>query len=204
MKQLRCADIRPGDIFLKLNDGKFSNKIITLGQKLAGQLNSQLTHAAIAFDRTITIEAQKVGVTANDLRVQTLKLGYIIYRPTNPLLGQAAATTAKVLLDVQHQHKKLSYSFTGAAGSLTSTKGAPMTRSKMDAFVDKVLEGKAHPFFCSQFVVFVYQFAAEQCGFPAATLFKLSDAKVSPSTLASALLSNSNFQEAGYMIAGER
>jgi hypothetical protein len=74
----------------------------------------------------------------------------------------------------------------------------------MDALLDALLKGRNHDFFCSQFVVYVYQLAAYQSGMQAKTLFNISDAKVSPSVLASLLQANASFQEAGYMMPNER
>ena len=59
-------------------------------------------------------------------------------------------------------------------------------------------------FFCSQFVAFVYQFAALQSGSAAASVFPLSDTKVSPSLLASMLQGHPLFREVGYMMPNER
>jgi ATP phosphoribosyltransferase len=68
----------------------------------------------------------------------------------------------------------------------------------------RILAGKGHPFFCSQFVVYVYQFVAEQNRVSARDVFNLSDVKVSPSELASKLQRNRFFNEAGYMMPNER
>ena len=48
------------------------------------------------------------------------------------------------------------------------------------------------------------ELAAYQSGLPARSLFNASDAKVSPSVLASLLQGNRNFQDAGYMMPNER
>ena len=65
-------------------------------------------------------------------------------------------------------------------------------------------KGRGHDFFCSQSVVFVYQFAALQSGLPARSIFPVADAKVSPSALASLLQGNPYFVETGYMMPNER
>jgi hypothetical protein len=74
----------------------------------------------------------------------------------------------------------------------------------MDSLLDRILAGKAHPFFCSQFVVYVYQFVAEQNGVAAGKLFNLSDAKVPPTTLAGMLAGHSLFHEIGYVMPNAR
>jgi hypothetical protein len=74
----------------------------------------------------------------------------------------------------------------------------------MDRRLDQILAGKSHAFFCSQLVVMVYQFAAEQNGIAGASLFPFADPKVSPSTLAQHLHGSANFNEIGYMMPNER
>ncbi|MGH9859635.1 MAG: hypothetical protein ACRD5F_06390 [Candidatus Acidiferrales bacterium] len=74
----------------------------------------------------------------------------------------------------------------------------------MDELLDRILAGKDHPFFCSQFVVYVYQFVAEQCGLPGASLFNMADAKVAPSRLYTHLKGHAMFREAGYLLPKER
>jgi hypothetical protein len=182
----------------------FSHKLIQFGQRLAGQPNTFLAHAAIALDTQFAIEAQKVGVTANHLAMKNKECGYYVYRCTNPALGQGAATCAKLFLDIAQTGGKMKYDTKGAAMSVVGAGGNAKTASEMDALLDALLKGRNHDFFCSQFVVYVYQLAAYQSGMQAKTLFNISDAKVSPSVLASLLQANASFQEAGYMMPNER
>jgi hypothetical protein len=204
MPQLFCRDLKPGDILLKMATEKLSHKIISLGQSLVGQPNAFLAHAAIALDTQFAIEAQSAGVTANHLNMKNKSAGYIVYRPRNPALGTGAATAAKLLLDINQQTGQLKYTKVGAAMSIVGQSGSPKTAADIDALLDKVLSGRGHPFFCSQFVVFVYQFAALQSGLSADAVFAVADPKVSPSALASLLLTNPSFSEAGYMMPNER
>jgi len=69
---------------------------------------------------------------------------------------------------------------------------------------DRILAGRSHRFFCSQLVAFVYQFVAEQNGVSGKNLFNLSDAKVSPATLAALLARHPFFDEVGYLMPNER
>ncbi|TVR53821.1 MAG: hypothetical protein EA425_03045 [Puniceicoccaceae bacterium] len=204
MQQLKCADLRPGDLLLKVTDSSWFNKVIQLGQTLARQRNTSITHAGILFDNTVVIEAQRVGLNANDLRVQTRHLGYYVFRPHNRPLADGAATCAKLFFDIHGRTNTMPYSKPGAAGSLIGGPGRPASRERMETVLDRILEGRNHPFFCSQFVVYVYQFAAEQAGLGAGSLFNLSDAKVSPSVLASLLATHPSFAEIGYLMPGER
>lgn len=204
MQQLRCRDLRAGDLMLKFNSGDLLNRAIKLGQSLVGQKNSEIVHAGLMFDSTYIIEAMGAGIGANDLRVQNQAYGYIVYRCTNPNMAAGAGTCAKMMFDIHSKQGSLKYTVAGAIGSLFGASGKPVEPSQMDALLDRILEGKSNPFFCSQFVVYVYQFVAEQCGIPAATVFNLQDAKVPPSRLASYLQGHAMFKEAGYMLPKER
>jgi hypothetical protein len=105
---------------------------------------------------------------------------------------------------VHKRQGNLAYTIPGAVGSLGASRGTASTASQMDARFDRILQGKAHPFFCSQLVVMVYQFAGEQNGISGGSLFPFSDPKVSPSTLAGHLHGSPMFGEAGYMLPHER
>jgi len=204
MKQLRCLDLAPGDILLKMATSSLTHKIIQFGQRLVGQPNPFLAHAAVALDTEFAIEAQSVGVTANHLRMKNKDCGYYVYRCNRLDLARGAATAAKLLLDIQHARSTLKYDTVGAGMSLFGSGGSPKSSSEFDALLVKMLDGRGHLFFCSQFVVFVYHFAALQRGVLPQSLFPMSDTKVSPSALASMLQHNSFFREEGYMMPNER
>lgn len=204
VNQLRARDLAPGDIMLKVSDGSLLSKIITFGQGLVGQRNASVVHAGVMFDGTYMVEAAGHGVTANDIRVGNASYGYLVFRPRNPNLGKGAGTFAKILFDVQKRGGNLAYSVSGAVGSLGSGPGKPKTRTQMDGMMDRILAGRSHPYFCSQLVVMVYQFTAEQNGIQARSLFPFSDPKVSPSELASHLSKGGMFREMGYLMPGQR
>lgn len=205
VNQLRCRDLRPGDLLLKLNAGSAINKLIAQSQQMRGQLNPQIVHAAVMFDNTFVVEASGGGIHASDMRVQNKGFGYIVYRARNEAVARGAGEYAKIIFDIQSRNHNLSYAVGGAVGSLFPKKaGGPKAPGEMDKALDRMLEGKSHPFFCSQFAVHVFQFAAEQNGIPAANMFPMRDGKVSPSTLASMLQSNGSFSEAGYLMPNER
>ena len=204
MTHLLCRDLKPGDILLKMATTSFTHKIIQAGQRLAGQPNAFLGHAAIALDTQFCIEAQASGVSANHLAQQNKACGYIVFSPNNAALGKGAATGAKLLFDIHQSHGSMKYGALQAAGSLFGGPGHAKTSGDMDALLTKVLSGKGQPFFCSQFVVYVYQWAAQQSGISPQAVFGLSDAKATPSLLASKLIGNSYFSEYGYMLPNER
>jgi hypothetical protein len=204
LTQLRCRDLACGDILLKASDGSLIAKAISVGQGMVGQLNPSIVHAGVMFDSTYIVEAQGSGVSANDLRVGNLSYGYLVYRSTQPPIADGAGTFAKILFDVHKRGGNLKYSVPGAIGSLLGGKGRASTPGEMDKRLDAILAGKSHPYFCSQLVVMVYQFAAEQNGVAGKTLFPFADPKVSPSTLASHLVGSRHFREAGYLLPKER
>lgn len=203
-QQLFSRDLRPGDLMLKFNSGSRTNKIIRLGQTAAGKENPDVVHAGIMFDSSYIIESSGPGLVANDIRVQNKPYGYIAYRCRNASIATGAGTCAKMMFDIQGRTKGLKYSAAGAATSLLGGPGKAKSRDQMEDLLDRILEGKTNRFFCSQFVVYVYQFVAEQNGMPARSVFNFSDAKVPPSTLASALVASPYFEEAGYVMPNER
>lgn len=188
---------------LQYSLGNFAGAAIQLGQFLRGQSNASIVHAGILFDNNYIIEAVGPGLSASDIRVQNAKCGYRVFRPRNTQLAQGAATCAKMMFDIQGQHHTMKYNLSGAVASLVGS-GQARTAGQMDRLLDDVLSGKGHPFFCSQFVVYVFQFVAEQSGMAGSQMFAAKDAKVSPGALAAMLASNSNFYEAGTMTPSHR
>lgn len=202
--QLRCRDLASGDILLKVSDGSILSHAIALGQAATGGANAGVVHAGVMFDSTYIVEAQGAGISANDLRVQNDHYGYYVYRCGNAAMAAGAGTCARMMFDIHGRGGNLKYTVLGAIGSLLGGPGRPATPGQMDALLERVLEGRSQGFFCSQFVVYCYQFVAEQSGVPAANVFRTSDAKASPSALASLLAGSAMFAEVGYLMPGER
>jgi hypothetical protein len=208
--QLRCRDLAPGDILLKVrvDKGSWSSWLIShgiqLGQRATGRQNVHITHAGVLFEKTFIIEALSAGISASDLRVQNLTYGYQVFRCANADMAAGAGTCAKMMFDINQNRGSLPYTVPGAFRSLLGSSGRPPTPGEMNGLLDRILEGKGQSFFCSQFVTYVYQFVAEQSGVAARKVFNVSDAKVPPATLATALVGHPLFQEAGYLFPGER
>jgi hypothetical protein len=204
-KQLTTKDLKAGDILVKLSDGTSINTIIRLGQKIFNQPNSLATHAGVMFDNNYIIEADGSGIVGKDLRVQNKKYGYIVFRSKNKNLADGAATFAKILFDVHLKEKNLKYALMKAATSVLKKDRGASSDAQMEKEVDRILKNKTHALFCSQLVVFVYQFVARQNNIPANDVFALNDALVSPSRLGSLLVSNTKyFTEVGYLMPNER
>ena len=96
-KRLFCRDLKGGDIVVKFNAGSATNRVIRLGQKIAGKENPDIVHAAILFDSFYIIESSGPGLVANDLRVHDKPYGYIVFRCNNPNVARGAATCAKMM-----------------------------------------------------------------------------------------------------------
>jgi len=203
MKQLKCIDLKGGDVMLKISDGSIFSKVISASERLRGQLNPSVVHAGVMFDGVYIIEALENGISGSDLRVQDRTFGYMVYRPTVDSLARGAATCAKMMFDINTTNGTVKYNFPLTAigpGGM----GKAMTASAMSRMFDGLLEGRGHRLYCSQFVVWVYQFVARQNGISGAELFSASDAKVSPSNLASLLQGNPWFRELGYVMPNQR
>ncbi|HEX7970453.1 MAG TPA: hypothetical protein VF502_19680 [Stellaceae bacterium] len=205
MQQLFTSDLRPGDLLLQANSGSVGSRIIEWAQRHAHQLNSQVVHAAIMFDNAFVIEAVLHGIQASDLRVQRAGYGYLVYRPRRADLAKQAARCAKAMFEMNQSRKNLPYAGPyQLAGSLSASAGTAPKADDMVRLFNRIREGEKQSLFCSQFIVFVYQFAGQLIGYSPTAIFAASAAKVSPSTLGSLLQSNPNFEEAGYVMPGER
>jgi hypothetical protein len=203
--QLFGRDLRPGDILLEWNAGSAVHQAIRFGQKLMGRGTEELIHAAIMFDNRYLIDSTSDGITPRDIYLQDKGYSFSVYRPTSPSLANGAATCAKVFMDINASTKRgITYSYTGALASIFKSPGAAPSSDQLDALFETLIKGKDHPFFCSQFVVFVFQFVAEQNGLAAGKLFPFGEGCVPPSLLGSTLRSHPMFREAGYMLANQR
>jgi hypothetical protein len=205
MEQLFTRDLAPGDLLLQVHSGAVTSRIIEFAQREAHQLNSQVVHAAVMFDNNFSIEALGHGIQANDMRVQNAAYGYMVYRPRADALAKRAAKCAKAMFEINQSRKNLPYPWPHKMlGSLSADSGKADGADDMTKLFNRIRSGAKQPFFCSQFVVFVYQFAGQLIDYNPNAIFEASAARVSPSTLAALLQANSFFEEAGYLIAGER
>jgi hypothetical protein len=205
VEQLFSRDLRPGDLMLQAHSGAATSRIIEWAQRKAHQLNSQVVHAGVLFDNNFMVEALRHGIQASDLRVQNASYGYIVYRPRSDELARRAAKCAKAMFEINQRQKNLAYPLPHKmAGSLSANSGTAPDADEMTKLFRRIGDGAKQPFFCSHFVAFVYQYAGELAGINPAAIFAANAARVSPSTLASLLQSNSYFAEAGYVMPGER
>lgn len=189
---------------VQYSGGSAVARAITFGQWARGMSHASLVHAGIMFDNHYMIQALKDGIVGTDIRVDDVQCAYEVYRTVNPNLAAGAANCAKMMLDIHAAHGTLKYSVVGAVTSLVGSSSVKTTTG-MDNLLTDILGSKGHPFFCSQFVTYVYQFVAEQNGIAASRLFNAGDAKMSPAALASSMDRNAGyFTHVGFMRAGER
>jgi hypothetical protein len=110
-----------------------------------------------------------------------------------------------MMFDINQTQHSLRYNFIGGSQALLPlSAGTAKSADAMDDLLTQILSGHDHRFICSQFVVYVYQFAGSQCGMSPSQLFTGNDARVSPSTLAVKLQHNAFFKEIGYMLPNDR
>jgi hypothetical protein len=201
-KQLRCADLKGGDILLQFSTGNVVGKLIAFGQAMAGDKSSEFVHAGVMLDKTYMVEALMQGVTASDLRIQNKSFSYRVYRPRDSMLGATEANVAKFLFDHHQNNGSLPYSYVGAVAAIGVAK--PMSASHVDGVMDKIFSAQSSAFYCSQFVVLSYQLAAAQMGLSPASVFALDDTKMPPSRLAAACEQSVAFENLGYLSPNER
>lgn len=205
MPQLYGRDLRPGDILLEWNGGTAVHQVISFGQRVMNRGTDQLIHAAVMFDNRFLIDSTSDGITARDIYMKDKVYSFSVFRTNNPALADGAATCAKIFMDMNANMKKgISYDYTGAVASIFKKPGAAPSPGALDSAFESLIKGKNHPFFCSQFVVFVFQFVAEQNGIAAKSLFPFAEGCVPPSLLGSTLKTHPMFREAGYMLANQR
>lgn len=205
MPQLFARDLRSGDILLEWNANSAVQQAIRFGQKLMHRGTEELIHAAIMFDNRYMIDATSNGITARDIYMDDKKYSFSVYRPMNPALASGAATCARIFADINNTTKRgITFAYVNALTSIFKSAGTAPTPSAMDAVFESLLRGKDHPFFCSHFVVFVYQFVAEQNQISAGKLFPFGEGRVPPSLLDATLKTHPMFRPVGYMLANER
>lgn len=208
MEQLFTHDLRPGDLMLQAPSPAAGSRAIVWLQRKAHQINPQVVHAGILFDNNYMVEALLEGITANDLRVQNAAVGYMVYRPKNGDLARRAAKCAKAMFEIHQNKGNLPYPLLKRpdkmVGALSADSGKAPEADALTKLYNRIADGETQYFYCSQFVVFVYQYAGELAGISPASIFASSAARTSPSTLAQMLVSNHAFEEAGYLMPGER
>lgn len=200
--------LMPGDILLKYGDGSALSGLISWGQsfiqsKSTKQGNYNIVHAGIMLDGENIIESQGSGVTKNNLRTHNLDYDYEVYRCLLTNVAEMAASVASLVLAHHTASKTAKYSIVGAAASLFSNHPAANV-GVLNTTLQALSTGKGQKFFCSQFVVCCFQYAAAQNGLSAQSLFDLSSSAYSPTKLKDDLFKSQYFYKAGMLRKGIR
>ena len=120
-------------------------------------------------------------------------------------MADGAATAAELLSDIHKANRTIPYpSKIKLLPSILFKGGNAKSDQEIEELFTKLMNGKSTPMFCSQFVTFVFQWAASQLGISPKDVFKMNDKKVCPARLAEMLQNNPYFEEVGYMISGEQ
>jgi hypothetical protein len=205
-----------GDLMLKISDGSTVSKVIAWGQRVFQSSktksgNTDITHAGIMLDGETIIESAGDGLEENDLRGKNLGYDYEVYRCRIPKIAKEAASIASMMAG-QHNNTKsvkgkgnVPYSLVGAGLSvLRPAKQVGTDDSILSAIERAFVTGKGQSFFCSQFVVCCYQYAAAQHGLSAQSMFALNSRDYSPNKLKDDLFKNQHFYKAGVLRRGIR
>ena len=200
--------LMPGDILLKYGDGSFLSGLISWGQRnIQGNAsktgNTNIVHAGIMMDGENIIESQKEGVTKNNLRTANLDYDYEVYRCVFTNVAEMAASVGSLVLAHHTKSKTATYSIVGAAKSLFKNHPAA-NQGVVAASLQALSNGKTRSFFCSQFVVCCFQYAAEQHGIAAQSMFGLGSSAYSPTKLKEDLFKSQIFYKAGILRKGVR
>lgn len=195
MNQIYVQALKPGDILLEMFEVTATHIVISAGQFFSGA-NRNVVHAGlIARDGRRIIEAVKPTIR----RVPLAHANYVVYRANFRNLALGAAECAEMLIPAS---RRIPYNTLGTVRSLVGEGEAKSDRD-FDSLIGRIFTGGNHELFCSQFVVFVYQFVARQNGFPAAYAFGFSDEKANPAYLAKVLAKSTSFALVGLLKKGE-
>lgn len=197
-----------GDILLKVNDGSPLSGLISFGQRLFqaasnAKPNTQIVHAGIMLDGETIIESQSEGVVRNNLRTQNLNYDYEVYRCLLTNVAEMAASVASLVLNQHTAQKNAKYSFVGAARSVFGGHGGA-NPSGLQTVLQQLSNGKGKRFFCSQFVVCCYQYAANHHNLSMQQFFPLNSTAYSPYQLKQDISQSQFFYRAGVLRRGIR
>lgn len=203
--QLLIKDIRPGDIMLKVvHYHQTYSRRIERTQRWLGFQNHCITHVGMMKDGVNIIESESSGLEQHSLLEKRAKIAYLVYRPTNSMMAEAGAAAATLFHDAHIAQNTVCYNYWDLFPSVLFWPGKPKSAKEMQDVYDKVMHGKNHSMFCSQFVAFIYQWVGTQMGIPAEQIFNADDRRIPPARLATFLKNNPHFKEVGYMISNER
>lgn len=191
MRPVRCGDLAPGDILLRISDGAILGRAIERGLPLLSQVGPAVVDAGVLLHGTALVEARRGGLTIHDLRVENEAFAYLTFRARKTNLATSVGRVASLLLDRGR----------GAA----IDEATPMLST---AEADRLLAGfgdtGGSAFAGPRLVIDLFRLVAEWNGIPGAHLFPHADGRVVPPSLVPALAGNGEFTTVGYLVPHER
>jgi len=198
-----------GDIILEVSERKEDPR--SLFQRLFRQSYFEVVHAGIMSDCNNLIEA---GLTKCNIRLKLyyhfkraangrgIYSDFIVFRAINSQMAEGAATGAQLLFDIHNAHDSVGYpsNLLKLAPSVMLPRGKPQSIDAMEKIYQKIINSKKSPMFCSQLVVYIYQWVITQMGRQAKEIFNIDANRASPARLASMLAESSRFTNLGILM----
>lgn len=189
------GDLRGGDILLQVADPETTD-MRRIAQRLtgSGSSHSKIVHAGIMSNNYNIVEA---GLSKRQI---WLRPGtWVVYRAIDPKMAEGAATAATLLRDIHRRHNSIKYpdDLRKLLPCVLLPPSKPKSADEMDDFYERIMKDQNSPMFCSQLVVYIYQWVATQSGIPAEKVFNIKDNRTSPARLAKILEGSSQFTRLG-------
>lgn len=202
-------DLRAGDVLVKYNDGTFTNALIANIQKEIPTSAYWFVHAGLVTDGFDTLHALEMsgdGLVCNDLAGHNKDIEYEVFRSKNPKITE---TAAKLIRDLAKRGERakdsVAYNTEGLAKLIVEF-DKMVTKDQFNEHYQDMLEGrKTQKYYCSQFVVFIYQGAKYRSGQPDDIWGEIS-LHIGPPRLAKKLKFDlpQRWEHVGYLAAGKR
>ncbi len=199
--QVRCDALRPGDVLFKYG----TNHPVAVMIKLLTR--SEFSHAAVvAESRHEVIEANGKGINRNDLRTENLHFEYEVYRCKDESLARGAANAADLVVAINEakQGRAARYNYKDflkfPIWKLNASNADFRTDAGFEEGLAEMLNGGGMTFFCSQFVVYCYQWAARQKGLNALDVLHTGDRVTTPVKLHGIVSTSNRFTHVGRML----
>ena len=205
-KQLKISDLKPGDIMLQVGQ---ENSWLSKGIKFAMrfQHNSQFIHSMIHTQSGGIMEMDPAdGLSESHLREgDNPSKGYIVFRAKDPVVGEAAVSITRQLSSHinAEDSKGVEFDMAKAIASVIPWQGSSHSSKGLEDILSGIEQGKDTAMYCSQFVTWIIQLAAEREGYSSEQLLSDGRLLLSPAELCSALVNKEKegvFAQAGYMM----
>ncbi|MBI5715336.1 MAG: hypothetical protein HZC38_18215 [Chloroflexi bacterium] len=201
-------DLRAGDVLVKYDDGSGTNTTIASIQQENPASAYWFVHAALVTDKFSNLHALEMsgeGLVANDLTGHNKGFEYEVFRPKNSRIGETAARLIGDLAVRGQREKSAEYNFLGLT-KLIADFDNMVTAEEFNVGYQHMLDGRHdEKYYCSQFVVWLYQGAKYRSGQPD-NLWGDISVHIGPPRLAKIMKFNlpQSWEHVGYLAAGKR